>query len=222
MGAVATLFLKELRVELRNAQAISSFIMLAILVLAAFRFAFSSFDGEDIELAAPILWLTIFFAGLLSLTPLYRREVDGHTRDGLVLAPTPHGSIFLGKLAASLLVVLVLELLTVVLFFVFFPFGFPDAVALASVLVLGTLGFVTIGNVLSAISSRLAQSGVMLMVLGTAVLLFTVVLSAVSATSTVFEGGGLSDVEGELRLLAVYALVFFAIGYLFVDNILEA
>lgn len=222
MGAVTAILVKELKVEFRNKQTIVSYLLLAILIMASFRFAFRTFDKEATELASPFLWITIFFAGMLSLTPSYKREVDERTREGLLLAPAPHSSVYLGKLMASLLVVFGLLGFTLILFFVFFPYGMPDPVALGTVLVLGTLGFVVLGSILSAISANMEQAGVMLMVLSIPVMLFTVVLSAISATSQVFDGGGLADIDSELRLLAVFDIVFFAIGYLLIDYILEA
>ena len=222
MGAVGAIFQKELRVEFRNKQTIVTYLLLAFLILTSFRFAFSSFDKTATEIAAPILWITIFFAGMFSLTPIYKREVDESTKEGLLLAPIPHSAVYVGKLLASLLVVFGLELFTLMLFFVFFPYDLPDMAALMTVLVLGTLGFVALGSIISAIASQLSQAGVMLMVLTIPVLLFTVVLSAVSATSEIFGGAGLADVGDEVRFLAVFALVFIATGYLLIDFILEA
>ncbi len=222
MGATTAIFVKELRVEFRNKQTIVSYLLLAVLILTSFRFAFSTISEDHIEMAAPILWITIFFAGLLSLTPSYKREVDEGTKEGLLLAPVEHQSIFLGKLGASLVVVFGLEAVTLVLFFGFFPFEYPDMLALGVILVLGTLGFVILGSILSAISANLTQAGVMLMVLAIPVLLFTVVLSAISATSEIFTGAGLGDVDSEWKLLAVFSLVYFAIGYILIDYILEA
>ncbi len=222
MGAVGAIFQKELRVEFRNKQTIVTYLLLAFLILTSFRFAFSSFDKTATEIAAPVLWITIFFAGMFSLTPVYKREVDESTKEGLLLAPIPHSAVYVGKLLASLLVVFGLELFTLMLFFVFFPYDLPDMVALMTILVLGTLGFVALGSIISAISSQLSQAGVMLMVLTIPVLLFTVVLSAVSATSEIFGGAGLDDINQEVRFLAVFALVFIATGYLLIDFILEA
>lgn len=222
MGAVGAIFQKELRVEFRNKQTIVTYLLLAFLILTSFRFAFSSFDKTATEIAAPVLWITIFFAGMFSLTPIYKREVDESTKEGLLLAPIPHSAVYVGKLLASLLVVFGLELFTLMLFFVFFPYDLPDMAALMTVLVLGTLGFVALGSIISAISSQLSQAGVMLMVLTIPVLLFTVVLSAVSATSEIFGGAGLDDINQEVRFLAVFALVFIATGYLLIDFILEA
>ena len=222
MGAVGAIFQKELRVEFRNKQTIVTYLLLAFLILTSFRFAFSSFDKTATEIAAPIIWITIFFAGMFSLTPVYKREVDESTKEGLLLAPIPHSAVYVGKLLASLLVVFGLELFTLMLFFVFFPYDLPDMAALMTILVLGTLGFVALGSIISAISSQLSQAGVMLMVLTIPLLLFTVVLSAVSATSEIFGGAGLADVNEEVRFLAVFALVFIATGYLLIDFILEA
>ena len=222
MGATKAILAKELKVEFRNKQTIVSYLLLTVLILTAFRFAFATIGEEHTELAAPILWITIFFAGLFSMTPLYKREVDERTKEGLLLAPVEHQSVFLGKLMASLLVVFGLEVFTLVLFFGFFAFDIPDMVALGVIMALGTFGFVTLGNILSAISANLAQAGVMLMVLAIPVLLFTVVLSAISATSEIFAGGGLADVDQEWKLLAVFGLVYFAIGYILIDYILEA
>jgi len=222
MGAVGAILQKELRVEFRNKQTIVTYLLLAFLILTSFRFAFSSFDKTDTDIAAPILWITIFFGGMFSLTPIYKREVDESTKEGLLLAPIPHSAVYVGKLLASLLVVFGLELFTLMLFFVFFPYDLPDMVALMTILVLGTLGFVALGSIISAISSQLSQAGVMLMVLTIPVLLFTVVLSAVSATSEIFGGASLADVNDEVRFLAVFALVFIATGYLLIDFILEA
>ncbi|MCK5253764.1 MAG: heme exporter protein CcmB, partial [Thermoplasmata archaeon] len=173
MGATKAILAKELKVEFRNKQTIVSYLLLTVLILTAFRFAFASIGEEHTELAAPILWITIFFAGLFSMTPLYKREVDERTKEGLLLAPVEHQSVFLGKLMASLLVVFGLEVFTLVLFFGFFAFDIPDMAALGVIMVLGTFGFVTLGNILSAISANLAQAGVMLMVLAIPVLLFT-------------------------------------------------
>lgn len=222
MGATMTILAKELKVEFRNKQTIVSYLILAVLILTSFRFAFDTITEDHIELAAPILWITIFFAGLFSMTPSYKREVDERTREGLLLAPVERQSIYLGKLIASLLVVFGLELVTLVLFFGFFPYDPPDMVALGVIMALGTFGFVALGSILSAISANLAQAGVMLMILAIPVLLFTVVLSAVSATAEIFAGGGLADVEQEWKLLAVFSLVYFAIGYILIDHILEA
>jgi heme exporter protein B len=222
MSATGAIFVKELRVEFRNKQTINSYLILAILILAAFRFAFSTFEADQVELAAPFLWITIFFAGMFSMTPSYKREVDGGTREGLLLAPVPASAIYFGKLTAQLLIVFGLELFTLVVFFAFFPYDMPDPPVFGAILVLGTLAFVALGSIISAISSNLSQAEVMLPVLLVPLLLFTVVMPAVSATGKIFSGGGFGDVSDEIRLLIASSAIFIGAGYILIDYILEA
>lgn len=221
MTAVGTILAKELRVEFRNKQTVNSYLLLSLLVLASFRFSLALFEPDYQHLAAPILWTTIFFSGMFSISPSYRREVEQGTRDGLMLAPVPASDVYLGKMLASLIVISALEAFTVAVFLAFFPVDVPEPGALAALLALGTVGFVALASLIGAISANLRQSEVMLPVLLVPVMLFTVIMSAVSGTAQVLTGASLGAVEEEARLLAAFALVFVAAGYLLIDYVME-
>ncbi len=221
MNAVKTIFLKELMVEFRSKQMINSYFILSLMIITSFRFAFSVIDFSLTQLASPILWITFFFGGMFSLSPIYKREIEQGTREGLLLAPISPSSIYLGKFLANLLVISCLELFTLLIFFVFFPVDTPDLLALLTLVAIGTIGIVALGNIISAISSNLAQSEVMLPVLLVPVLLFTVIMSSVSATSNVFAGAHLLDVMQEIKFILAFDVVFLAVGYLLIDYILE-
>jgi heme exporter protein B len=191
------------------------------MIIVSFRFAFSAIDFSIVELASPILWIAFFFAGMFSLSPTYKREIEQGTREGLLLAPISPSSIYLGKLLANLLVIFLLELFTLLLFFVFFPINIPDFLTLLILIVTGTVGITILGNIISAISSNLTQSEVMLPVLLVPVLLFTVVMPSVSATSKIFTGATFLDITQEIRFILAFDIVFLAVGYLLIDYILE-
>jgi len=221
LNAVKTIFLKELMVEFRSKQMINSYFILSLMIITSFRFAFSVIDFSLTSLASPILWITFFFGGMFSLSPIYKREIEQGTREGLLLAPISPSSIYLGKFLANLLVISCLEIFTLLIFFVFFPVDTPDLLALLALVAIGTIGIVALGNIISEISSNLAQSEVMLPVLLVPVLLFTVIMSSVSATSNVFAGAHLLDVMQEIKLILAFDVVFIAVGYLLIDYILE-
>lgn len=221
MIAIISIFLKELKVEFRNKQMINSYFILAIMIIASFRFAFSITDFSLIYIASPILWITFFFSGMFSLSPIYKRELEEGTREGLLLAPISTSSIFFGKLLFNFIVILCLEFFTLILFFVFFPIQTPDIISLLILVIIGTIGIVSLGNIISAISSNLSQSEVMIPVLLIPVLLFTVIMSSVSATSKIFNGANLFDVAQEVKFILAFDVIFIAIGYLLIDYILE-
>jgi heme exporter protein B len=221
LNTVKTIFLKELMVEFRNKQMINIYLILSLMIIASFRFAFSIIDFSLNQLASPIIWISFFFAGMFSLSLTYKREIEQGTVEGLLLAPIFPSSIYFGKLLANLLVISCLELFTLLIFFVFFPVDIPDLLTLFTLVFFGTIGIVALGNIISAISSNLAQSEVMLPVLLVPLLLFTVVMSVVSATSKVFAGAHLLDVINEIRFILAFDVVFIAAGYLLINYILE-
>jgi len=221
LNAVKAIFIKELMVEFRNKQMINSYLILSLMIIASFRFAFSVIDFSLSQFASPILWISFFFGGMFSLSPIYKREIEQGTREGLLLAPISSSSIFLGKLLANLLIIFCLELFIMLIFFVFFPVGIPDIFSLITIVSIGTIGIVSLGNIISAISSNLSQSEVMLPVLLVPVLLFTVVMSSISVTSNVFAGAYLLDIMQEARFILAFDVVFIAVGYLLIDYILE-
>jgi len=221
LTAVPAILAKELRVEMRSKQTINAYLLLSLLILASFRFSLALFDPDYQTLAAPILWTTIFFSGMFSIAPSYRREAEQGTRDGLLLAPVPASDVYLGKMLSSLVVLSALEAFTVAVFLAFFPVDVPEPGALVALLALGTVGFVAVGSLIAAISANLRQSEVMLPVLLVPVLLFTVVMSAVSGTAQVLTGASLDGVAEEARLLAAFAVVFVAAGYLLIEYVME-
>jgi heme exporter protein B len=221
LNAVKAIFLKELMIEFRNKQMINSYLILSLMIIISFRFVFSVIDFSQAQLASPILWISFFFAGMFSLSPTYKREIEQSTREGLLLAPISSSSIYFGKFLANLLVISLLELFTLLIFFVFFPVDIPDLLALFTMIFIGTIGIAALGNLISAISSNLAQSEVMLPVLLVPVLLFTVVMSVVGATSKIFAGAYLLDVTQEIRFILAFDIVFLALGYLLINYILE-
>lgn len=221
MNAVKAIFLKELMVEFRNKQMINSYLILSLMIIISFRFAFSIMDFSFSTLASPILWIAFFFTGMFSISIIYKREVEEGTMEGLLLSPISPSSIYLGKFFANLLVIFCLELFTMFIFFVFFPINLQDFLVLLTLIIIGTIGIVALGNIISAISSNLSQSGVMLPVLLVPVLLFTIIMTSIGATSKVFAGGHIFDVMQEIRFILVFDVVFIAIGYLLIEYVLE-
>lgn len=221
MNSIKVIFLKELMVEFRNKQMINSYFILSLMIIASFRFTFSIMDFSLSQLASPILWITFFFGAMFSLSPTYKREIEQGTREGLLLSPISPSSIYLGKFLANLLVISCLELFIIFIFFIFFPVDTPDLLSFLILVGIGTIGIVALGNIISAISSNLSQSEVMLPVLLIPVLLFTIVMTSIGATSKVFAGADLLDVMQEIKFILAFDVVFLAVGYLLIDYILE-
>src|SRR3982750_4846781 len=93
---------KELLVEARSRETVLAGAVFALLVLVIFNFAFD-LRVESVAAVAPgVLWVTVTFAGVLSLGRAFSRERDRRTLDGLLLAPVDRSALYLAKTFSSL------------------------------------------------------------------------------------------------------------------------
>ena len=221
LGEAAVIAGKDLRLEFRSRTAFLSSLAFTALVLAIFNFARDPTATTPAELAPGILWITFCFAGLLGLNRAFALERENRTIEGLLLSPVSRTAIYLGKAAANLVFVMLVEAIALPLFALFFavPLG-PVLLPLVGVIVLATLGFVAVGTLLSAIavSTRFAELMLPLLMLP---FLVPPITSAVHVTARIFGGRPFSEMTGWLKLLAGYDVVVIVAAVLIFEFTLD-
>jgi len=205
---------KDLLVEYRSRTAILAAIAFVVLVLIVFNFGRDPTAVSNVDLAPSILWVTFTFAAILALNRAFQLELENQALDGLLLAPIQRSSIYLGKLIANLAFVAMIEVIGVPLLALFFNVRIlPVMGPLAGVVALATVGFVTVGTLFSAMTVRTRFAELLLPVL---LLPFMIppLIWAVLATGRLFAARPLSEIEGWLKMLAAYDIVFVGIALL--------
>src|SRR5689334_1912801 len=82
---------KDLLIELRSRDVLSSAVVFTLLVLLIFNFAID-LTGDVVRAVAPgVLWVTFIFAGMLTLGRTFARERERGALQGLMLAPIDRG-----------------------------------------------------------------------------------------------------------------------------------
>lgn len=210
---------KDIAAELHTKEMISAMLVFSTLALLIFSFALD-LRGNVAEAAAPgVLWATIVFAGTLGLSRSLAREHQDGCIDGLLLAPMDRSVIFLGKAAGNFLFMAVVEVVLLPLFSALFDVPLLQP-GVGLVLVLGTLGYATVGTLLAAIAVNTRAREVMLPVL-LLPLAVPVLIGAVRATSGLIDGATLAEVGGWIRILVVYDLVMMAVSLLTFSTVVE-
>jgi heme exporter protein B len=164
---VAMLVLKkDVAIELRSYEILSTTAFFAASCVVIFSFAFAQ-DGEGVrQVAAGVLWVTIAFAGTLALGRAFERERYGETLKALLLAPAPRPAIYLGKLLGIVALLAMTELLVAPM--VALMFGAPlfqRPLLFVLLLVLGTVGYAAVGTLFAAMLVRTRTRDVMLPIL---------------------------------------------------------
>lgn len=199
---------RDLRMELRSRTAIVGAVVFAALVLVVFNFARDPTAVATVDIAPGVLWVTFAFAGTVALNRAFTVERQHGAFDGLLLAPVPREALFLGKYLANFAFVTLVEAVTIPLFVLFFNIDLGHALpGIAGAALLATAGFTAVGTVFAAMSVRTRFAELMLPVL---LLPFLVppLIAGVQITARLLASRPLSEVEGWLRLLALYDVVF--------------
>lgn len=218
---ILTIVGKDLRGELRTKEALTGTVFFSLLVLLVFNFAFEPGSRDMTVVGAGILWIAFLFASILAMNRLMLNEREDGGIEGLMLCPTARSSLYLAKCTSLLLLLLASETLTLLLFVIFFDVEISGRVApLAGVVLLGTIGLVSLGTTFSAMAVRTRTREVMLPLLLIPIAV-PLLIAVVQATSSILAGRGLGGESNWLQLLAAFDVLFLALGYMTFPTILE-
>lgn len=205
-GAIWAIVRKDVMLELRTKDFVVSVVVFSLLVIVIFSFAIEPTPQVVARVAPGVLWTAFVFGGVLGLTRSFALERDGGNLRGLLLAPAPRDAVYVGKMLASFLFMMLVELLVFPAFVVIFDLTLLHP-ALILVAVLATLGIAAVGTLFSAMAVNTRAREVMLPLLFLPAVI-PVVIAAVEASAAALVGADPGEVLRWIPLLAAYDAVF--------------
>jgi heme exporter protein CcmB len=177
---------KDLAIEARSRELINTTVFFALSCVIVFAVSFVR-ERPIGDAAAGILWVAIAFSGTLALGRTFERERYGDTLRALLLAPSERPAIYVGKLIGILALLFATEALIVPLVALLFQARlFDHALMMATLLVLGTIGFACVGTLFAAMLARARSRDVLLPILLYPVTI-PVMIAGVRGTSALLE-----------------------------------
>jgi heme exporter protein B len=211
---------KELRTEFRSRELLTTTIVFILMVVVLFSFTFDPTTAESRRFGGGLLWLAFLFAASLMLQPCFLREQNNDTLSSLRLAIFDPFAIFLAKLVANTLFLMLTELLMLPVFAVLYNVPIlPTFHWLLLVLFLGSLGISVAGTALSAISAQARMRELLLPLLLLPILTPVLVASA-EVTVGLLDRDPVMQWKG-IGFLAVFDLVFLTALWMFGEYLLE-
>ena len=144
----------ELRQELRDFELLLTAGFFTVVLLAMFYLSFASLQQRAHLAAIPgLMWLTIAFVGVLTLTRVFDREREADTLRALLAAPIERLAIYLSKAAMTLAVLMICCAVLVPGLWLMFPAGaaFSEQPGQTALLALfGCAGYVAVGTLFAA------------------------------------------------------------------------
>ena len=210
---------KDLAAELRSRELVSAMLVFSLLVIIIFNFALELDAKTRANVTSGVLWVTFAFAGTLGLNRSMAMEKDRGCMDGLLLAPVDRSAIYFGKAVGNLIFMLIVEAIVLPVYSLLYNVNLFQPGFLLVVL-LGSIGYVVVGTLLSSMAVQTRTRDVLL-----PILLFPVVIpvfiASVKACTGFLQGIEMTEIMPWLNLLIVYDVIFTAVAYMVFDYVVE-
>jgi heme exporter protein B len=210
---------KDLTAELRSRELFTAMVVFAALVVLIFNFALDLNPKIQRDVTSGILWVTFTFAGTLGLNRSMAVEKDRGCLDGLLLAPVDRSVIYFGKVIANLIFMFAVEIVMIPLYSLLYNVNLFQPYLLL-VIVLGSVGYIVVGTLLSAMTVQTRTRDVLLPILLFPVVL-PVIISAVRASTYILQGQEMSLILPNINMLIGFDVIYIAVAYMVFDYIVE-
>jgi heme exporter protein B len=210
---------KDLRLELRSRVALNQVVPFALLVLVLFAFALDP-DRGLLEKATPgLYWVAVLFSGLLALQRSFSVESADGNRDMLRLSGLDPAGIYLGKVLAVSVQLLVLEVLLAVGVAVLYTTHLAGWALLVATVVVATAGIAAAGTLYGVVAAGLRVRETLL-----PLLLLPVLAPVLIGSTRAFEAalaGTPADGWPWVGLMGVFAVLYIVAGVFGFGPLLE-
>lgn len=219
LGAVAAVVWKDLSAELRSRELLSAMGTFALLVILIFNFSLELDARTRSTVTSGVLWATFVFAGTLGLNRSMSVEKDNGCMDGLLLTPVDRTVIYFGKAISNLAFMLIVELVILPIYSIFYNTNLFNP-GLMLVIVLGSIGYVAVGTLLSSMAVHTRTRDIILPIL-LFPLVFPVLLPAVRASSFYLQAYEMDFIWPQLNLLIAVDVIYIALAIMLFDYVVQ-
>lgn len=206
---------KDLRVEFRSKSTINSMILFAMITIIIFSFGLGPFPPYIEEVGPGLLWLVFLFTGMLGFARTFVHEKEMGTLEGLKISPLSALSILIGKAIFNFTLMLIVEILAFPLFLVMTGYNVKGSLVLAFFLiVLGTIGFVIIGSMMSALIINARTREMLLPIITFPLAIPLIIAATLSLKKVLAEGSGFMGIFAEVELMLIYIVIMSVVSVL--------
>jgi len=212
---------KDLLSECRARRVWPAMLLLGVVVALVVSIQMDLPVEQKPRMVGSMLWLAIFFAGMMCLDRSLALEHEDGCWDAMRLYPVSPAMIYLAKLAVNLVCLAALAAFLLPLFVVLSDVPLLDhPLAMLLIAGLGSVGFAAVGTLASALVAGLRQAGNLLAIL-VLPLVIPLLLAAAEATELTVAGDFGSAWWRWIQLLGCFAVIFTVAGAVLFEFVVE-
>ncbi|NQV14629.1 heme exporter protein CcmB [bacterium] len=221
MRAAFSILQKDLRMEFRSKESLLAMWIFSLLIFVIFNFTFEVSRLVMLEIAPGLLWVAFIFSGMFGLNHSFAVEKENGNLRSMALMPVEGGQIYLGKFLSVTCIMLLFEILIFPIFIIFYDLQISmQMLMLIPVVLAGTIGFTSLGTILSAIAVHTRNQQILLSLLLWP-LVSPIIIWSVTLSGMVLGGDLPASFYSLLTRVVAFDVIFFTISYMLFDFILE-
>ncbi len=221
MNTLAAVLWKDIINELRTKEIVLSMAAFSVVLVVIFNFSLVINRDNIGHLVPSFLWISIIFVGTLGLSRTFAIEKENSAITGILISPIDRSMLYFAKVLSNLLYVLIVQFLLLFLFLFMFNINLTgNILMLIIVMVLGAVGFSTLGTLFSTMAINTKLRELLLPVILFPVII-PVIINAVKATSLIFSGGGYTEIKPFLNILIAFDIIFLVTSALVYEFVVE-
>jgi heme exporter protein B len=212
---------KDLLTEYRARRVWPVMLLMGSLVALVFSVQMDLLPEQKQRIVGSLLWLAIFFAGMLAIDRSFAAEREENCWDGFLLYPVSPSVIYLAKFAVNVIALAAAQCALIPLFTVLSGVPLLERPApMLLVALLGNLGIAAVGTLLGAVTAGVRQNGSLATLLALP-LVMPVMFAAAEATRFIAEDDLGVEWWRWVQLLGAFAVVFITAGIVLFDFLVE-
>jgi heme exporter protein B len=221
MSTAFSILKKDLRMEFRSKESILAMWIFSLLIFVIFNFTFEVSRLVMLEIAPGLLWVAFVFSGMFGLNQSFSMEKENGNLRAMALMPVDGGQIYVGKFLSVTIIMLMFEALIFPIFIIFYDLQLSLGMfMLIPVLLAGTIGFTSLGTILSAVAVHTRNQQILLSLLLWP-LVSPIIIWSVTLTGMVLSGEMTEAFYPLLVRVGAFDVIFFTLSYMLFDFILE-
>ena len=211
---------KDLISEWRARRAWPAMLVLGAVVAVLVSLQLDSLPHQKERVVGGLLWLAIFFAGMIAVDRSFAAERENSCWEGLTTYPLSPTAIFVAKLFVNIIALATVQAVLIPLFVVLSDVPLLESpAALLLVAALGNIGIAAVGTLLSALAARIGRDN--LLVILVLPLVIPVLVTAAEASRLLVEQDFGPSWWHSVQLLAAFGIIFVTAGAVLFEFVME-
>ncbi len=211
---------KDLIAEWRARRAWPAMVVLGAVVALLVSLQMDLLPNQQQRIVGGLLWLAIFFSGMIAVDRSFAAERENDAWTGLLLYPVSPSGIYCAKLVVNVIALAVAQVVLIPLFMVLSNISLlAHPFAVFTVALLGNIGIAAVGTLLSALAAGMRRGN--LVVILVLPMVIPVLIAAAEATRLVAEGQVGAAWWQWTELLGAFCIIFVTAGLVLFEFVIE-